>query len=339
MTREYGPVSTEISEDVPVVDDLRFTPREEEVLKCSAYGLTTKETSQCLDISEKTAEKHRSNILIKVGAASIEQAVLSVVISENPLLDLDELTRSYDISKVWGLYESQKEFLRQMFCTLKDGNSSKVAVRKYAIGKRYSANIRAIESRKRNLYRDLGIGASNKDLVASLLFLKAERDRKQLTDLEKKTLLFWAQGKRDKEISQLFSMPIRKLWNSANTSILRKLGTEKSAGTGSRSTAILIAFLSDMAIFGPEEMKRVTGQFCLERTKDLSPKECNILETIIRLVKIPSVSTTNQSIAKEMIISPRTVEKHMASLLHKLGVNNRAQAVLLFVEAKRQGIL
>lgn len=44
-----------------------LTPREDEVLKLVAEGRTTREIARILTISEKTVDKHRSNILVRLG--------------------------------------------------------------------------------------------------------------------------------------------------------------------------------------------------------------------------------------------------------------------------------
>ncbi len=50
--------------DVP---DDPLTPRESEVVKLIAEGLTSREIAELLVISEKTVERHRSNVLDKLG--------------------------------------------------------------------------------------------------------------------------------------------------------------------------------------------------------------------------------------------------------------------------------
>ena len=51
-------------------DELRadpLSPRESEVVKLVAEGFTTKEIADTLTIAEKTVERHRANILEKLG--------------------------------------------------------------------------------------------------------------------------------------------------------------------------------------------------------------------------------------------------------------------------------
>lgn len=52
--------------DSGVPDDL-LTPRELEIVKLVAEGYTTKEIAEALVISEKTVERHRANVLEKLG--------------------------------------------------------------------------------------------------------------------------------------------------------------------------------------------------------------------------------------------------------------------------------
>jgi DNA-binding NarL/FixJ family response regulator len=53
-------------QDLPVRED-PLTPREQEVVKLVAEGYTNKQIAQTLVISEKTVERHRANILEKLG--------------------------------------------------------------------------------------------------------------------------------------------------------------------------------------------------------------------------------------------------------------------------------
>ena len=49
------------------VPDDPLTPRESEVVKLIAEGLTSREIADTLVISEKTVERHRANVLEKLG--------------------------------------------------------------------------------------------------------------------------------------------------------------------------------------------------------------------------------------------------------------------------------
>jgi DNA-binding NarL/FixJ family response regulator len=56
-----------------------LTPREREVVQLLAEGKSTKEVAVALDLSVKTAETHRSNIMRKLDIHSISELVLYAV--------------------------------------------------------------------------------------------------------------------------------------------------------------------------------------------------------------------------------------------------------------------
>lgn len=56
---------------LPVPDGLALlTEREREIMQCVASGLRTREIAERLSLSEKTVEKHRSNLMRKLGLRS-----------------------------------------------------------------------------------------------------------------------------------------------------------------------------------------------------------------------------------------------------------------------------
>jgi len=60
----------------PTQDPLaELTEREREVLKCVAEGLSTKETAARFEISARTVETHRANLMRKLGVRSVAQLV------------------------------------------------------------------------------------------------------------------------------------------------------------------------------------------------------------------------------------------------------------------------
>jgi DNA-binding NarL/FixJ family response regulator len=54
----------------------RLTPREREIVQLLAEGKSTKEVAAILNLSVKTAETHRSNVMRKLGIHSISELVL-----------------------------------------------------------------------------------------------------------------------------------------------------------------------------------------------------------------------------------------------------------------------
>jgi DNA-binding NarL/FixJ family response regulator len=63
LIREY----LEAAHDGSIEDDDPLTPRELEIVKLIAESYTTREIAETLVISEKTVERHRSNVLEKLG--------------------------------------------------------------------------------------------------------------------------------------------------------------------------------------------------------------------------------------------------------------------------------
>ena len=57
----------------------------------------------------------------------------------------------------------------------------------------------------------------------------------------------------------------------------------------------------------------------------LSPREVEVLRLVVE-------GLTNAQAAKELYLSPRTIETHLTSIYHKLGVNSRASATRLALE-------
>jgi DNA-binding CsgD family transcriptional regulator len=56
-----------------------LTPREREVVQLLAEGKSSKEVACALDLSTKTAETHRSNIMRKLGFHSIRDIVVYAI--------------------------------------------------------------------------------------------------------------------------------------------------------------------------------------------------------------------------------------------------------------------
>jgi len=56
-----------------------LTPREREIVQLLAEGKSTKEVASMLDLSVKTAETHRSNIMRKLNIHSVSELVLYAI--------------------------------------------------------------------------------------------------------------------------------------------------------------------------------------------------------------------------------------------------------------------
>lgn len=60
------------------IADLQLTPREHEIFKLSAGGIPIKQIAAHLKLSERTIEKHRSNIMKKTDTHSMMEAILQI---------------------------------------------------------------------------------------------------------------------------------------------------------------------------------------------------------------------------------------------------------------------
>ncbi len=77
-------------------------------------------------------------------------------------------------------------------------------------------------------------------------------------------------------------------------------------------------------VFGATRRKMIEAR---DRISSLSGREREVLEWL-------SEGSSNKVIARELDISPRTVEIHRANMMHKLGARHAAEAVRLKLEAK-----
>lgn len=74
--------------------DARLSPREREVIQLVAEGKTSKEVAVILNVTVKTADTHRSNILLKLRLHSIAELVLYAVRNEIVHVQLPGMIRS-----------------------------------------------------------------------------------------------------------------------------------------------------------------------------------------------------------------------------------------------------
>lgn len=73
----------------------------------------------------------------------------------------------------------------------------------------------------------------------------------------------------------------------------------------------------------------------LNRPSDLPPAEEPLTEREVEVLKLIAQGLSNQSIAKKLVISERTVRTHVGHILNKLHLANRTQAALY---ALREGL-
>jgi DNA-binding NarL/FixJ family response regulator len=70
--------------------DLTVTSREREIIQLLAEGKSTKEVASTLDLSVKTVETHRANVMRKLGIHSVSELVLYAVRNNMSKSSLDQ---------------------------------------------------------------------------------------------------------------------------------------------------------------------------------------------------------------------------------------------------------
>ncbi|MEM7780670.1 MAG: LuxR C-terminal-related transcriptional regulator [Pseudomonadota bacterium] len=86
----------------------------------------------------------------------------------------------------------------------------------------------------------------------------------------------------------------------------------------------LIRIEKEAEVFGQARRRMIEAR---DRIASLSVREREVLEWLAE-------GSSNKVIARELDISPRTVEIHRANMMHKLGARHAAEAVRLKLEAK-----
>lgn len=86
----------------------------------------------------------------------------------------------------------------------------------------------------------------------------------------------------------------------------------------------LTRIAKEAEVFGEARRRMIEAR---DRIASLSEREREVLEWL-------SEGSSNKVIARELEISPRTVEIHRANMMHKLGARHAAEAVRLRLEAK-----
>jgi DNA-binding NarL/FixJ family response regulator len=86
---------------------------------------------------------------------------------------------------------------------------------------------------------------------------------------------------------------------------------------------LAVRLLRRLAIEGQkrESPVRGPGEYGGAPTEALTPRELEVLELL-------KLGRTNPQIAQELVISPRTVKRHVENITTKLGVSDRTQAVV-----------
>ena len=108
----------------------------------------------------------------------------------------------------------------------------------------------------------------------------------------------------------------------------------KSAGDESVAAAIRAVNRGERLVT-PSLMSKVLGQM-EKMSRSQSRLESGLSDVELDVLGIMVKGATNRQIARQLNFSERTVKRRVHSIIHKLGVNTRAQVV---VEASRRGIV
>jgi DNA-binding NarL/FixJ family response regulator len=92
----------------------------------------------------------------------------------------------------------------------------------------------------------------------------------------------------------------------------------------------IIAAKSGESLLHPRIAKKLIQKMNRQKESLIEPLTVKEKEVLAKLVK----GKSNKEIAYELEISDTTVKTHVSSILHKLGVNDRTQAVIKAIELK-----
>ena len=85
---------------------------------------------------------------------------------------------------------------------------------------------------------------------------------------------------------------------------------------------------------GPQIARKVVEQLAMGRPATAAEQPEPLTEREIEVLRLTARGLTNKAIGRELGISPRTVQGHLANIFGKLGVTSRTEAV---TEALRRG--
>ena len=81
------------------------------------------------------------------------------------------------------------------------------------------------------------------------------------------------------------------------------------------------------SVLHPSVAKKVLGRFAAQ-ANPVPPSGEELSNRELEVLKIAAGGSTNKEIARDLDISPRTVQVHLANIFSKLGVGSRTEAVL-----------
>ena len=128
---------------------------------------------------------------------------------------------------------------------------------------------------------------------------------------------------------------------SRSTSSSRVVSSSSSAGAGSDAPRAEHQLLSAIrvaadggSLFSPSVTRRLIEQFSARGAAEPAPAELDELTTReLEVLRLVARGLSNAEISSELVVSEHTTKTHVASILQKLGLRNRVQAVVLAYES------
>ena len=87
-----------------------------------------------------------------------------------------------------------------------------------------------------------------------------------------------------------------------------------------------LSAIANGSSYYPKDVREMAGFQKSQILNDLSAREIEVLEALCR-------GMNNKDIAASMVVSPETVKTHVSTIISKLGVKDRTQAVITSIRA------